>query len=142
MKKIERELTIFDIDLHKTTIIILKKNNIDTIRELRQLSAGNLRDFGATAKVIAEIRKKLAAHDTCLFGDVLVRSTASITLAQTLSDELSRISLLVKEMKNNISCLMQDANSNIFKMNNNIGHMKMKINEFEERLNEIILKEQ
>ena len=92
--------------------------------------------------MIAEIRKKLAAHDTCLFGDVLVRSTASITLAQTLSDELSRISLLVKEMKNNISCLMQDANSNIFKMNNNIGHMKMKINEFEERLNEIILKEQ
>lgn len=119
-----KELELDDIGFSLRNEILLRKNNINNLKDLLDLSAGKLRRLGFTHAMILDIRKKLSFHGLSLYGDILVRSSISINLTQDIPQMLESIV------------------ESIINLNSVLDETRHRIKDLEEKLAQIIAVEQ
>ncbi len=125
MEEKPKKLTIEDFELTTRCMVFLKKNKIDNLSSLLKFSSGNLRNMqGCTPSIILELRRKLGFHDCCLYGDIIIKSPASVVMSQ----ELPR--------------LLQEVSSCVSAVNYSLDRMHARVAEIAERIDQIRVSEE
>ncbi len=80
-----KKFEIQDLELSNRCQLFLKNKQINNITTLVKFSAGDLRGMkGCTPALILELRKKLSFHGFCLYGDIVIKSPASVIVEQEI----------------------------------------------------------